>query len=85
MSLAADGRGEEFFDQSITSKRFPKVDKIKGAELLEKVEAKQGDSGNGLAPPGSPKTGGFEEGHAKKPSTTLGDFRSRFGDFARRT
>ncbi|CAK1366349.1 unnamed protein product [Cercospora beticola] len=37
MMLAAEGKGEEFFDSSKSQTRFEKVDKIKGAELLEKV------------------------------------------------
>ncbi|KAI5365063.1 Putative exocyst complex component EXOC6/Sec15, EXOC6/PINT-1/Sec15/Tip20, domain 2 [Septoria linicola] len=37
MMLAAEGKGEEFFDSSKSQTRFDKVDKIKGAELLEKV------------------------------------------------
>jgi hypothetical protein len=37
MSLAAEGNGEQFFDSSVSGLKFGKVDKIKGAELLEKV------------------------------------------------
>ncbi|KAK3676325.1 Rab GTPase-binding exocyst subunit S15 [Recurvomyces mirabilis] len=95
MGLAAEGRGEEFFDQSITTGRFPMVDKIKGAELLEKVQAKGagmgglggvGGAGLGMGLNSMMGSGGMgDDGHAKKASTTLGDFRSRFGDFGRRT
>ncbi|KAF2484656.1 exocyst complex subunit Sec15-like-domain-containing protein [Neohortaea acidophila] len=41
MRLAAAGNGEDFFDTSKSAQRFGKVDKIKGAELLEKVEVKK--------------------------------------------
>jgi hypothetical protein len=37
MTLAAEGMGEQFFDSSVSGLKFGKVDKIKGAELLEKV------------------------------------------------
>lgn len=36
MGLAAEGKGEEFFDVSKSGRRFGRVDKMKGAELLEK-------------------------------------------------
>ncbi|KAK5680946.1 Rab GTPase-binding exocyst subunit S15 [Elasticomyces elasticus] len=94
ISLAAEGKGEMFFDSSIAGPRFGKVDKLKGAELLEKVEARRSltamgsvggalGGGSGLSPTMA-GGGGFEEGHAKKASTTLGDFRDRFGQFGRR-
>jgi hypothetical protein len=54
MSLAAEGKGEQFFDSSVN--KFGKVDKIKGAELLEKVMV------------ASPEGGEM----AGRPSTTLG-------------
>ncbi|KAK3117558.1 Rab GTPase-binding exocyst subunit S15 [Teratosphaeriaceae sp. CCFEE 6253] len=101
IGLAAEGKGEMFFDSSLAGKRFPKVDKLQGPVLLEKVEARKGNSmggalsglgrsgsGSGVAAPRSPTVGlgggQFEEGHAKKGSTTLGDFRDRFGQFGRR-
>ncbi|KAK3715366.1 Rab GTPase-binding exocyst subunit S15, partial [Vermiconidia calcicola] len=40
MGLAAEGKGEEFFDSSTSGPRFGKVDKLKGAELLEKVQTR---------------------------------------------
>ena len=43
MDLAAQGKGEDFFDSSISGKRFPVVDKLKGAELLEKVQSKSAE------------------------------------------
>jgi len=87
MGLAAQGKGEEFFDSSKSSQRFGKVDKLKGAELLEKIEAKGAVAAQQLAPPRSPMapTGGFED-HARKGGVqaTFGDFRDRFGGFSRR-
>lgn len=82
MSLAAEGKGEEFFDSSKSNLRFGKVDKIKGAELLEKVLT---------APPEPaprrermsllPEFGEL----SKKPSMPhFGDFRDRFGQFGKR-
>jgi hypothetical protein len=41
MTLLAAGNAEEFFDSSRSGARFSQVDKIKGAELLEKVLAQQ--------------------------------------------
>ena len=76
MTLAAEGKGEEFFDSSISGKRFPKVDKIKGAELLEKV-----------TPAELMSTPTLSDGHEhfKKPSmANFGDFRDRFGKFTQR-
>ena len=99
IKLASEGQGEQFFDSSISSHRFPKVDKIKGAELMEKVEARDTagvnmGGGGGLQPPKSPTdgslgfgtgSGGSEAGgHAKKPSAAFGDFRDRLGQFGRR-
>lgn len=84
MTLAATGKGEEFFDSSISGTRFPKVDKIKGAELLEKVEklpqgaaaAARGDRSS-LMPE--------SQDLAKKGSMpNFGDLRDRLGGFAKR-
>ena len=84
MALAADGKGEEFFDSSKSQARFSKVDKIKGAELLEKVQTRtQAGVEQAQKSPTFPE--GFE--HAKKPSvagSTFGGLGARFGDFARR-
>jgi exocyst complex component 6 len=82
MGLAAEGKGEEFFDQSKSSGRFAKVDKIKGAELLEKVETRR--QSTLLAPANRSPTigdGGFE--HAKKPSVSgfAGGLGARFEQF----
>ncbi|TKA78593.1 hypothetical protein B0A55_03879 [Friedmanniomyces simplex] len=97
IGLASVGEGEVFFDQEVVAGgRFGRVDKLRGAELLEKVEGrKAGSAGVGVGGGGgggssslSPAVGmvggGYEEGHAKKASTTLGDFRDRFGQFGRR-
>lgn len=94
MALAADGKGEEFFDTSKSNVRFAKVDKIKGAELLEKVQTKReselalANSRASLAMLGLPKSPTAPDGfdHAKKPSVagSFGGLGARFGDFARR-
>lgn len=84
MGLAAQGQGEEFFDSSKSAQRFGKVDKIKGAELLEKVEP-VGRQSTSLRPPAR-NTLGSEENTAqlrKAGSAMLGDFRDRFGGFRR--
>ncbi|KAI7472072.1 exocyst complex subunit Sec15-like protein [Hortaea werneckii] len=90
MSLAAEGQGEVFFDSSKSHERFGKVDKLKGAELLEKVEIK-GAPPQQSGPPRSPLTaqGPFsehadQEGKKRGMQQTLGDFRDRFGGFGRR-
>lgn len=88
MGLAAEGKGEEFFDSSKSHARFNQVDKIKGAELLEKVFT---------APPEpAPRSqrmsilpdfgggGGSRDDINKKPSTHFGDFRDRLGGFTKR-
>ncbi|KAK4501654.1 hypothetical protein PRZ48_007463 [Zasmidium cellare] len=85
MGLAAEGKGEEFFDSSKSHTRFGRVDKIKGAELLEKVFT---------APPEPaprrermsilPDFSGSREDVSKKPSMHFGDFRDRLGGFAKR-
>ena len=83
MALAAEGRGEEFFDSSRSNVRFGKVDKIKGAELLEKVQVRRDSQIGGIQrSPTMPE--GFE--HAKKPSVAggFGGLGARFGEFARR-
>lgn len=87
MNLAAEGKGEEFFDTSRSGKRFGKVDKIKGAELLEKVQPKaassQQHSPNAARSP--TPLDGFHAMHEKKGSvaglSSLGD---RFGRFTQR-
>lgn len=91
MSLAIEGKGDVFFDSSTSAERFGLVDKLKGAELLEKVEMRGSEPARGsqVGAPRSPVTGsgppafGHEEGLARKVGT-LGDFRERFGGFARR-
>ena len=68
MTLAAAGKGEEFFDSSRSGKRFGKVDKIKGAELLEKVQVAPSEprSSGGAKSPVPEGLLGLE--HQKKPS-----------------
>jgi hypothetical protein len=46
MTLAAEGMGEQFFDSSVSGLKFGKVDKIKGAELLEKVMVAPAEGGD---------------------------------------
>lgn len=81
MSLAAEGKGEEFFDQSVSGKRFPKVDKIKGAELLEKVQAHEPER---VRSPLPDQVVGGGEGHAKKPSVAGFGLGDRFKGFTQR-
>jgi exocyst complex component 6 len=82
MGLATEGKGEEFFDSSISAKRFGKVDKLKGAELLEKIEIKTTPP----QPAKSPQLGVDDAGHGKKPSMagTFHGFSDRFGQFTKR-
>ena len=86
MTLAAEGKGEEFFDSSKSGPRFGKVDKIKGAELLEKVI--QGPTNNGSASTQrGERASMLSDAHelSKKPSMPhFGDFRDRLGQFAKR-
>lgn len=82
MHLASQGQGEIFFDSSKSQARFGKVDKLKGAELLEKVEDR-----DAAGPPRSPLvgSGGFgEQADQEGRKRMLGDFRDRFGGFGRR-
>lgn len=76
MTLAAEGKGEEFFDSSKSNVRFGKVDKIKGAELLEKIS-----QGPPEVAPRKERLSilpDFQE-LSKKPSMPhFGDFRDRF-------
>lgn len=88
MALAAEGKGEEFFDSSKSSARFAKVDKIKGAELLEKVQVRQAMDRTSTPVPRSPTVGNLVEGegqgHAKKGSVAgFGGFGARFDQFRR--
>lgn len=81
MVLAAEGKGEEFFDSSKSQQRFAKVDKIKGAELLEKVYTGPAEPAAGKRHSLMPD---FHE-LSKKPSMPhFGDFRDRFGQFTKR-
>jgi len=82
MALAVEGKGEEFFDSSRSAQRFGKVDKLKGAELLEKVQTRPASVTTALKTPSL----GVDDGqHMKKGSVaTFGDFRERFGGFAKR-
>lgn len=82
MALAVEGKGEEFFDSSRSALRFGKVDKLKGAELLEKVQTRPASVATA---PKSPLLGVDDGQHVKKGSVaTFGDFRERFGGFAKR-
>ena len=81
MNLYAEGKGEEFFDSSTSADRFGKVDKIKGAELMDKVQTRR-ESEVGRSP--LAMQDGFE--HAKKPSVAGfgGALGARFDQFTRR-
>jgi len=92
MGLAAEGKGEDFFDSSKSARLFGKVDKLKGAELLEKVEARDPNANvNADGTPSSPAVAVDAHHHAldqqaRKPGmATFGDFRDRFGGFTKRT
>jgi len=89
LTLAAQGKGEEFFDSSKSAQRFGKVDKIRGAELLEKVQVRREASprspvlGNGE----SFATGSFAQhipGHVKQGSIGGASLADRLGRFAAR-
>lgn len=75
MGLAAEGNGEEFFDSSKSGKRFGMVDKVKGAELLEKVTQGVEDVPRSPHVPHDDKDGAKE----KKGTFGMGDLRGRFG------
>jgi hypothetical protein len=85
MELAAEGKGEEFFDSSKSNVRFAKVDKIKGAELLDKVAHTPAE----LAPPPVVRShrmsilGEFQELGKKSSMPHLG-IRDRFDRFTKR-
>ncbi|EGP84880.1 unnamed protein product [Zymoseptoria tritici ST99CH_1A5] len=82
MTLAADGKGEEFFDSSKSNERFSEVDKIKGAELLEKVF--QQTEAAPVRKDRMSLLGDIQE-LSKKPSMPhFGDFRDRLGQFTKR-
>lgn len=89
MKLAAQGQGEQFFDSSISGKVFGKVDKIKGAELLEKIipasdtaSLQQATTGTGR--PASPVVGPGEPYKKGSVAAGFGEFRDRFGKFTQR-
>lgn len=87
MALAAEGKGEEFFDSSKSNVRFGKVDKLKGAELLEKVmqQAPEPTSARRERHSLLPDFSGGSGEISKKPSMPhFGDFRDRLGQFAKR-
>jgi hypothetical protein len=81
MTLLAAGNAEEFFDSSRSGARFSQVDKIKGAELLEKVLAQQDQ----VLPKPERLSVLPEAELVKKPSTHFGDFRDRLGQFTKRS
>lgn len=84
MELAARGKGEEFFDSGRSQVRFGEVDKIQGAELIDRVGA--GAMGNGGVEEVRKKDHRMSflpdmEGLGKKPSMHFEGFRDRFGGF----
>lgn len=88
MALAAEGKGEEFFDSSQSNERFGEVDKLQGAELIDRVV----QNSEALAPP-PPAPPARRENRmsflpdmdlSKKPSMHFEGFRDRFGGFAKR-
>ena len=81
MSLAAEGKGEMFFDSSLSAKRFGRVDKLRGVELLEKVETRREQT---PVSANSPAVANEERRGGGGAATTFGDFRDRFGGFAGR-
>ena len=95
MTLLAAGNAEEFFDSSRAGARFSKVDKIKGAELLEKVAPAEAptEAGGAAGSSGTGPAGGRGERLSilpdfdltKKPSTHFGDLRDRLGQFTKRS
>ncbi|KAH9842230.1 Exocyst complex component sec15 [Teratosphaeria destructans] len=81
MASSVQGKGEDFFDSSKSAQRFGKVDKLKGAELLEKVEVKSA----GQASQRSPVLAQQEESHRKATvADRFGGLSDRFGGFSRR-
>lgn len=82
MGLAAEGKGEEFFDSSKSNIRFGKVDKIKGAELLEKVTQAPLEPISARGPRMS-ILGDFHDLSKKSSMPHLG-IRDRFDKFTRR-
>lgn len=89
MTLAAQGQGEQFFDSSISGTKFPLVDKLKGAELLEKVmvqgEGKPALQLNTLSDPrGSGGDGSASPSLGERKGGFGSDLRDRFGGFGRR-
>ncbi|KAF2719620.1 exocyst complex subunit Sec15-like protein [Polychaeton citri CBS 116435] len=80
MLLVVEGKGDDFFDSSISASRFGKVDKLKGAELLEKVtqglRATDAPPRSPTAPQGALETGGKEK-------KAFADLRGRLGAFGR--
>lgn len=82
MGLAAEGKGEIFFDISQSKDMFAKVDKLKGPELLEKVTP------IGASPPPPGKTlqsQQQDDSHKNRLAAGFGGFGDRFaGQFGRR-
>lgn len=85
MKLAASGQGDDFFDSSVSNKAFGKVDKLKGAELLEKIVPSNDPSAMsqamnaGAGRPASPAQGELKKGTV---AAGFGDFRDRLGKLA---
>ncbi|CZT21865.1 related to secretory pathway protein (exocyst complex protein Sec15) [Ramularia collo-cygni] len=86
MELAATGKGEEFFDSSKSNERFGEVDKLKGAELIDRVGSP--GAGEELQPPGRKRENRMSflpdmsmEGLGKKPSMNFEGFGDRFRSF----
>ncbi|QIW98665.1 hypothetical protein AMS68_004183 [Peltaster fructicola] len=82
MRLAAEGKGEQFFD--VSNQQFAQVDKIQGAILLEKITAPSeggamAQAMNTAVRPASPTAGEPRKGTVV---TGLGDIRDRLGKLA---
>ena len=82
MNLYAEGKGEEFFDSSKSEHRFGRVDKIKGAELMDKVQTKR-DSEVSRSP-SMLQQQGFDYGKKGSVAGFGGTLGARFGEFTRR-
>lgn len=85
MELAAQGKGEEFFDSGKSNERFGEVDKLKGAELIDRVgSGSVGGEGVVVQKERRRERMSFlpdMEGLGKKPSMHFEGFRDRFGGF----
>ncbi|KAJ8609992.1 hypothetical protein MRB53_038832 [Persea americana] len=81
MKLAAQGRGEEYFDTSISHQAFNKVDKIKGVELVAKVTPAKDAASMLTAATGGSRSASPALGEAKKTvAVGFGNIRDRIGN-----